>query len=294
MIKTKLHFYSIFTGRQDGEKAYEEVKSELAKIPFDSWDIRVSTDLWVNHKAEKFLRSLVESLGIHFEPGEHIKVVDVTFETDNLFDNQWNTVEGFRLFNKAKYTYANPKYKCGYWLEQTPEMVALLTGTAKCGYCGHKAPVGEKDFCDKCLGSPHLGEGDLYLLRMQPIEEPGLRETVKSERKRYRKSVSAPLTKQERETLLPRYVEAQTSTQHELTQKAISDAHEKCVRKVKLANMKYYGMVCIAEAGIPLDNVIFYEHTETFCFGWRNGLSDEVKEVLKEKLKDFPYKLELK
>ena len=53
-------------------------------------------------------------------------------------------------------------------------------------------------------------------------------------------------------------------------------------------------MVRIVEAGIPLDNFIFYEHTETFCFGWRNGLSDEVKEVLKEKLKDFPYKIELK
>ena len=292
MIKTKLHFYSIFTDRQDGEKAYEEVKSELAKIPFDSWDISVSTGLWVDHKVVKFLKNLMESLGIHFEPGEHVKTVEVTLETDNLFDNQWNSAEGFRLFNKAKYTYANPKYKCGYWLEQTPEMVAILTGTAKCGYCGHKAPVGEKDFCDKCLGSPHLSEQDLHLLRMRPIEEPGLRETVKSERKRYRKH--APLTEQERENLLPRYVEAQTKAKSNHAQKVISDALKKCERKVKLANMEYDGTVRIAEAGIPLDNLIFYEHTETFCFGWRNGLSDEVKEVLKEKLKDFPYKIELK
>ena len=292
MIKTKLHFYSIFTDHQDGEKAYEDVKSELAKIPFDSWDISVSTGLWVDHKVVKFLKNLMESLGIHFEPGEHVKTVEVTLETDNLFDNQWNSAEGFRLFNKAQYHHANPNHKCGYWLEQTPEMVAILTGTAKCGYCGHKAPVGEKDFCDKCLGSPHLSEQDLNLLRMQPIEEPGLRETAKSERQRYRKR--APLTEQERETLLPRYVEAQTKTLQELSQKAISDALKKCERKVKLANMEYDGTVRIAEAGIPLDNLIFYEHTETFCFGWRNGLSDEVKEVLKEKLKDFPYKIELK
>lgn len=292
MITTKLNFYSIFTDHQDGEKAYEEVKSELAKIPFDSWDISVSTGLWVDHKVVKFLKNLMESLGIHFEPGEHVKTVEVTLETDNLFDNQWNTVEGFRLFNKEKYTYANPKYKCGYWLEQTPEMVAILTGTAKCGYCGHKAPVGEKDFCDKCLGSPHLSEQDLHLLRMQPIEEPGLRETVKSERQRYRKS--APLTEQERETLLPRYVEAQTNGKHELAQKALSDAYKKYARKLILANVEYDGMRCIAKADIPLDNVIFYEHTETFCFGWRNSLSDTVKEVLKEKLKDFPYKVEFK
>ena len=290
MIKTKLHFYSIFTDDQGGDKAYEQVKAELAKIPFDSWDTTVSTRDWVDHKAEKFLANLTKKLGI--EPGEHVKTVEVTLETDNLFDNQWNSAEGFRLFNKAEYRYANPAYKRGYWLEQAPEMVTILTGTAKCGYCGHKAPVGEKDFCDKCLGSPHLSEQDLNLLRMQPIEEPGLRETVKSERKRYRKR--APLTEQERETLLPRYVEAQTKTLQELSQKAISDALKKCERKVKLANMEYDGTVRIAEAGIPLDNVIFYEHTETFCFGWRNGLSDEVKEVLKEKLKDFPYKLELK
>lgn len=292
MIKTKLHFYSIFTDDQDGEKAYDNVKAELNKIPFDSLETIVSTETWTGYKAKKFLENLTKKLGINFEPGEHVKTVEVTLETDNLFDNQWNTAEGFRLFNKAQYRYANPKFKCGYWLEQTPEMVAILTGTAKCGYCGHKAPVGEKDFCDKCLGSPHLEEGDLHLLRMQPIEEPGLRETVKSERKRYRKAT--PLTEQERETLLPRYVEAQTSTQRELAQKAISDALKKCERKVKLANTEYDGTVRIAEAGILLDNVIFYEHIETFCFGWRNGLSDEAKEVLKEKLKDFPYKVELK
>jgi hypothetical protein len=292
MIKTKLHFYSIFTDHQGGEKAYSQVNAELAKIPFDSWDIVVSTNRWVDHKAEKFLANLTKKLGIHFEPGEHVKTVEVSLNTDYLFDNQWSTAEGFRLFNKAQYHHANPGYKCGYWLEQTPEMVAILTGTAKCGYCGHKAPVGEKDFCDKCLSSPHLEEENLHLLRMQPIEEPGLRETVKSERQRYRKH--APLTEQERETLLPRYVEAQTKGKRELAQKALSDAHDKCVRKVKLANMEYDGTVRIAEAGVPLGNVIFYEHTETFCFGWRNGLSDAVKEVLKEKLKDFPYNVELK
>jgi hypothetical protein len=292
MIKTKLHFYSIFTHRQGGKEAYEEVKAELAKIPFNSWDTTVSTDNWVDHKAAKFVDNLRSSLHINFEPGEHVKTVEVTLETDNLFNNQWSTAEGFRLFNKAQYHHANPEYKCGYWLEQTPEMVATLTGTTKCGYCGHMAPVGEKDFCDKCLSSPHLEEENLHLLRMQPIEEPGLRETVKSERQRYRKS--APLTEQERETLLPKYVEAQTKGKRELAQKALSDAHDKCVRKVKLANMEYDGTVRIAEAGVPLGDVIFYEHTETFCFGWRNSLSDEVKEVLKEKLKDFPYKYELK
>jgi hypothetical protein len=292
MIKTKLHFYSIFTDHQGGEKAYSQVNAELAKIPFDSWDIVVSTNRWVDHKVEKFLTNLTKKLGIHFEPGEHIKTVEVTLNTDYLFDNQWSTAEGFRLFNKVKYIRTNSNCKYGYWLEQTPEMVATLTGTTKCGYCGHMAPVGEKDFCDKCLSSPHLEEENLHLLRMQPIEEPGLRETVKSERQRYRKS--APLTEQERETLLPKYVEAQTKGKRELAQKALSDAHDKCVRKVKLANMEYDGTVRIAEAGVPLGNVIFYEHTETFCFGWRNSLSDEVKEVLKEKLKDFPYKYELK
>src|SRR5574344_1284884 len=231
MIKTKLHFYSIFTDHQGGEKAYAQVNAELAKIPFDSWDTVVSTRDRVDHKAEKFLTNLTKKLGIHFKPGEHVKTVEVSLETDYLFDNQWSTAEGFRFFNKAQYTYANLKYKVGYWLEQTPEMVAILTGTAKCGYCGHKAPVGEKDFCDKCLGSPHLEEQDLHLLRMQPIEEPGLRETVKSERKRYRKST--PLTEQERETLQPRYVEAQTKGKRELAQKVISDAHEKCLRKVQ-------------------------------------------------------------
>ena len=48
--------------------------------------------------------------------------------------------------------------------------------------------------------------------------------------------------------------------------------------------------------GVPVDNVIYYAHTETFCFGWRKKLSFKEEQDIKSKLGTIAdrYNVELK
>lgn len=41
------------------------------------------------------------------------------------------------------------------------------------------------------------------------------------------------------------------------------------------------------DRGVLVDNVIYYNHTDTFCFGWRNSLSNVEQENIAEKLGDL-------
>ncbi|MCK5504231.1 MAG: hypothetical protein KAJ10_03670 [Thermodesulfovibrionia bacterium] len=48
--------------------------------------------------------------------------------------------------------------------------------------------------------------------------------------------------------------------------------------------------------GLPVDNVIHYNHTDTFCFGWRDKLTIKEAQSIKEGLGDMvkDYKIEFK
>lgn len=45
---------------------------------------------------------------------------------------------------------------------------------------------------------------------------------------------------------------------------------------------------------IPIDNVIYYTHTDKFCFGWRSALLEQEKQAIQTKLADCPYNIEFK
>ena len=215
---------------------------------------------------------------------------EINLNTDYLFDDQWNTAEGFRLHNKSEFEWPALHIKEGYYIRQNPEMVAILQGTAKCGYCGHQAPVGEKDFCDNCLSSPYLKVTQLHLLRMEPIEAPERRtgKTLKTPRS------AKPLTQEELAVVMPRYVEAQTKIKQEKEKELRESIKRNLEQKIELAETDAKGMLWLLDAGISVENLIFYPHTKTFCFGWRQPVSKEVKNELDEKLKEFPFKYEIK
>ena len=55
------------------------------------------------------------------------------------------------------------------------------------------------------------------------------------------------------------------------------------------------------ERQVPIDNVIYYAHTDTFCFGWRDRISDKECQDIMNKLKGLTadgdwvdYKIEYK
>jgi hypothetical protein len=50
----------------------------------------------------------------------------------------------------------------------------------------------------------------------------------------------------------------------------------------------------LIEHNISLDNVIYYNHTGRFCFGWRNKISEKEVPELSQKLIDFPFEYDIK
>lgn len=123
---------------------------------------------------------------------------DVELETDFVFDNQWNTTDGRRVFDWYESIVPNKRIKIGHYLEITSKMVILRANTCKCGYCGKEYYGADNSgkFCPACLDSKHLKESDLYLLRVLPVSGNDKRPA---------------LTLLEAAELTPLYVERQTT-----------------------------------------------------------------------------------
>ena len=291
-IKAELVYFRIDVSRPEGREAYTELCESLREIPFKTWVTQGRfPNGTTNFKSHKFIDSLRNKLNIKISSADsQLYSREINLNTDYLFEDQWNTAEGFRLHNKTLFEWPALHIKEGYYIRQNPEMVAVLQGTAKCGYCGHQAPVGEKDFCDKCISSPYLEVSNLRLLRMEPIEAPERRtgETLKIPRG------ARPLSEEELAVIMPRYIEAQTKVRQEKEKELRATIKRNLEQKVELAETDAKGMLWLLDAGISVENLIFYPHTKTFCFGWRNPVSKEVRAELVEKLKQFPFKFEIK
>ncbi len=190
----------------------------------------------------------------------------VELETKHLFDNQWNT-ESLRVFDWT--LEALPAYqkhiRRGHWLEQTAEMREIRRNTHRCGYCSHQEAAAKGSvFCPACIDSEYLKESDLFLTRMMPVDSSGERE---------------PLTAAESAHLLPLYRAAQTHGSTERGKARIAKLREsiaeKAKRKIANASTELEGYLWLIENGfgqLAANNVIFYDHTGRFGFGWREPL----------------------
>lgn len=219
-------------------------------------------------------------------PSEPVEV-----ETAFLFSNQWNTADvgdekGHRVFDWYEGIYPNADIKSGHWLEITPEMDELRRNTYVCGYCGAQEPAAKDNvFCASCLDSPYLKEKDLRLLRMQSAGE-------------YRKKYPE-LTAGELAHLMPQYVLRQTTGADSRNVARLGKQRANIISKrdtaLETANAEHEGMLWLMDHDVSVDNVLYYTHTKTFCFGWRDdGLSAAVAYALAPKLEGFPLKYEIK
>lgn len=50
----------------------------------------------------------------------------------------------------------------------------------------------------------------------------------------------------------------------------------------------------LLDHGISIENVIYYSHTDTFCFGWRDKCGAEFVGQVLEVISEFPYPYEIK
>ena len=222
---------------------------------------------------------------------EKLNGQEIELQTDFITDDQWNTApvqgiseSGFRVFDWCEPICENRCYKYGHYLEQTEEMATIRRETLKCGYCGKMYHTSEgKEFCTGCLGSSYLKVTNLKLLRLRPAGE------FNPER--------PELTEAETNVIMPLYREAQIhgATTREIAQiaKARADLRTELEATTKKAQTKYNGIIWLMDHGIKTDNVIYYDHIDTFSFGWRTPIADSLVDTLRAELEGFPYNYQI-
>jgi len=219
---------------------------------------------------------------------KHIKPLDgqtIELNTENFFNNQWFTVDGLRVFDwnepyRDHERRQNPKLPYfGYWLELSPEAVALRENTYVCGYCGHHHDDLGKGFCTDCLGSDYLNERELYLLRLLTVAENDI------------KAKRAPLTEAERKWLLPDFIDAQLTAKRDQNPARMDEAQAAHDKAIAEAEKRLDGLRLIDSYGLPIKNV-WYNGQGSFTFGFGRGkyspsVAAELRALLE--VNGFPY-----
>lgn len=287
-MKTKLHTYQFNLGVIPQSQAYlllrEQMKKESRRADRTNF---VNTD---GKAGNNFSHLPV------IEHREWFTTHEVDLDLSFVFNDQWNSVttdehSGYRVFDWVEYySHHNKSNIWGHWLEVTDEMVEAREKILRCGYCAqHYGEVHEDHlplptegpcFCHKCLSNSYLKEEEINMLRLRPVSEG---------RKPFR-----DLTQDERDWLLPRYVEAQVNTKNEAAKARAKQQRNKIEEERKLDAMKYDGFDRLLNAELDINNVIFYSHIPTFKFGWRSAMSPSVAAHFKQRLEEieFPHPTE--
>ena len=217
------------------------------------------------------------------------KPVEIELETSFVTHNQWNTTDDSPNLPKQRvfdwYENISPSaknYKQGHYLEITDEMRAIRQDTKKCGFCGKHYFLPTQPFCTACLSSEYLKEAELDLLQLMPAGAP--------------MSEKRQLPDKDYAELQGLWLEAQTELSLKKLDKfklKIKQDHSDAIRK---ANIRYNGYLKLIQINAPASEAIFYDHTETFTFGWQSALDTEVAKAILSKLKqaNFPYLVDCK
>lgn len=269
-MKTIIHYYKFNLKEAAEAEAYRALSEKLRGIGLKLFDgISLDRDI-LKYYTEK------------------IKPLDgqlIDLDTSYIFNNQWNTgpvatsEQGLRVFDWGEEIVTINRYlKMGMWLEQTDEMKYLRDHTYKCGYCGALHVDPSYDFCDKCLDSEYLKEGDLPLLELRPVS--------KEDEKREK-----PIPK----ALVVRYKEVQQIARKARLDKHKADKIQSMQQEKENLEHEHAAFTWLIENDLDFDNVIFYAHLKTFSFGWRTPYSKEQAESIRKVLETgFPGKFEIK
>lgn len=209
--------------------------------------------------------------------------VDMTY----AFEDQWNLeAPNLRVHEWAQdymHSGMNIHIRQGYYLTGLEELRGILRTVSRCGYCGNKGFAADGGTCQACVGSAYLKEEDLPLLVMQPI--------LGKKRSKAEVSAEVPAIKAAWLQRQIKATEVQTSRQKE---GALASA-EKARARAVLFEQAAEGWQWLADRGISTENIIYYDHSNTFSVGWRGeGLSEELAAEWHKTLYEFPAKWEVK
>ncbi|MFM9972918.1 MAG: hypothetical protein ACKVQK_31465 [Burkholderiales bacterium] len=268
----------------DNGKPKEIIKTKIIGYYF-RLDDKKDFQAWENLKAERKesgveLFDVIEMKNDSSGSGEN-RVIEL--ETKHLFNNQWNTKDGLRVFDWIQSIVPNKRIKIGHYLIVNDEMREIRQNAFSCGYCGaqYYGEHNENKFCYKCLGGEHLKENDIYLLRLQSVADG--------------RNNRAKLTQAESDVIMPLYIENQISATSERIKKANERKRKQILSDFESAEIEKDGFLWMLDKNINIEDVIYYKHKNTFCVGWHGeGISENIKNEWQKALKDFPYNIEYK
>jgi hypothetical protein len=258
MIKSYLHRYEYNLDKPEDKAKYEQLVERLSKD-------------------REIFKVIADKEGPPEGP--------ITIETDLLFSNQYNTEEGFRVFDwfeKALFYNGreNLMYRVGYWIDLPEELKEAKKRQHGCGYCGARYDGKPQEFCTKCIGSEYLEESEIHLLRLKTVELSW------PEREK--------LTEEESAALLPEYREKQLAERTKRLERNIANKKSDLEKNLRQAQIEHGGMLWLINHGQDVENVIYYNHTGKFCCGWRKALSSEEKSKILDLVSEFPFEYEIK
>lgn len=265
-ITTVIHHYAFDVSKRDQGEAYVKMSAKLQHTKGrGQWHHALGNLKWSGH---------------------HVRSEEIELETKHLFQNQWNSDKG-RVFDWYESIMTeNRCLKIGHFLDITQEIIDIRKDRHVCGYTGMQMSkkeaeaIGFFNTSQRALGSSYLKEDELYMLRLVPVCDEWDRRN--------------PLTAEEKAILHPIYIKHQTERIDAENLKDIEDKMQECAGKVARAEMERDGFVWMIDRKIPTKNCIFYNHTRTFSFGWREPFCKEAAEVLNSKMDGFPFTYEIK
>lgn len=259
-ITLKLVKYNLQTRQKEDAEEYARIKERAAALGYRLMDVS--------------------------NPSKYHNLPDVVeIDTVYLFNNQYNTKCGHRVHDWYEgIDYRNRTFKSGYYLDADDDSLERLKQAKleqlACGYCGDHSGVAGQKFCSNCLGSPYLKEDSLYLLRLIPVLHD------------HGKDPRAELTPEELAQIKPLYVEAQSALNIAAEKARREDLQKEFDRTTRKALTKFSGFTWLLDHGINTTNVIYYDHTDKFSFGWQGAMEPSVQEVIKAKMVGFPFNWE--
>lgn len=157
-----------------------------AKIVNYRYDLTIKSDKLEYEKLSNQLKKQAYKLFdvIEFEKYKEVPE-NVTIKTDYLFNNQFNTEEGYRVFLwKESIDCENRKIKRGHYMIYNPELMQAIQDQFSCGYCGKRYFKPEQKFCNACFDSEYLSEKDFDLLQLLPVASDSNTERQLSEQEK--------------------------------------------------------------------------------------------------------------
>lgn len=203
-------------------------------------------------------------------------------ETKHLFNNQSNTKEGFRVFDWYDgMTNHTRNWRVGHYIKAGPgydELKEARRNVNRCGYCGHQETAARGTvFHLDCLGNEYLDAKTLHMTRRVCVAEAN--------------PEFPALTEAERAYLLPLYKDAQIHGNTERSRARVAKKRQDVAAKYKAAienaKTEHDGYMWLMDNGVNIDNVIYYNHTGRFAFGWRKPIEEVLYTELCKVLCEF-------